>query len=565
MTQNGAIDPITLEVMRNAVQSIADETTAAMVRTAYSPNIKDRMDCSSAILTPDGETVAQTELGTPFHMATIPAAAAVMLQRFPGKSLADGDFIVSNLPYPIGPGHLSDVALLAPVFDGKALIAYVVNMAHHVDMGGYAPGSMPFGVTEIYQEGLQIPPVKLVRKHTLDDDLLSLILQNIRTFKETRGDLMAQIASNNVGIRRVRELCRRHGRAKLRRYMKALLDYAERSMRAGLRRIPPGRYSFEDYVEGDGISEDLIKIKVTVDVGADRVRVDFSGTDPQVKGPMNARISAAQACVYFALKCIIDPDLPTNEGAYRPIEVTAPEGSLVQAVFPAAVCNANILTDQRLVDVVLGALLEAVPDRVVAACSGEMNLVNLGGTDPRTGVYYNYVETYGGGQGAAMDRDGMDGVHTHMTNTRNTPVEVIESSYPFLVERYGLVPDSEGAGTHRGGMGMTREIRLLEGEATFSLSADRRVVGPWGVAGGEPGKTSKCVLVDGDGKRRTLPCKITTQVRQGDKIVVTTPGGGGWGTPRKRDRARVSQDLADGLISARRARDVYKLRSGNRR
>ncbi len=551
------IDPITLEIMRNAYQSIADEMTASLVRTAYSPNIKDRMDCSSAVLTPAGEVVAQTELGTPFHLATIPAAAEMILKRYPLGKLDPGDAVVSNVPYPVGPGHLSDVTLLSPVYRSDEIVALVVNMAHHVDMGGYAPGSMPFNVSEIYQEGLQIPPVKLVKRQVVDREILSFVLQNTRTRNETRGDLMAQVAANNVGSRRINELCDRYGRDEASTCMTALLDYAERSMRAGIGKIPQGKYTFSDYIEGDGFSEELVKIKATIDVCEDRIIVDFGGTDRQVRGPMNARISAARACVYYALKCVIDPELPTNHGAYRPICVRAEEGSLVQAVFPAAVCNANILTDQRLVDVVLGALIEAVPQRVVAACSGEMNLVNLGGIHPDTGIYYNYVETYGGGQGAMHNQDGMDGVHTHMTNTRNTPVEVIEASYPFRVERYGLVADSEGAGRHRGGLGMTRQILFLGEEATFSLSADRKNLSPWGVCGGQEAGRSACTIVSSDGRRRRLPSKITTRVSKGDRIIVVTPGGGGWGDPRQRSRKDTEHDIREELITRRRARDIY--------
>jgi N-methylhydantoinase B len=553
------IDPITLEIMRNGFQSIADEMTAALVRTAYSPNIKDRMDCSCAALTGAGEVVAQTELGTPFHLATIPAGVEVILQKYPLSDLDEGDVIVSNIPYPIGPGHLSDVMTMSPVYHRGEVVALVANMAHHVDMGGYAPGSMPFGVNEIYQEGLQIPPVKLVKRNEVDQEILSFILQNVRTFKETRGDLMAQIGANRVGMKRFTEILDRYGKHQVRLYMRELFDYAERSMRAGIRKIPQGKYTFEDYIEGDGFTEDLVKIRVTIDVKCDGIRVDFTGTDKQVRGPMNARISAARASVYFALKCVIDPDLPTNHGTYRPIEVVAEEGSLVQATFPAAVCNANILTDQRLVDVVLGALLQAVPERVVAACSGEMNLLNLGGIDPRTGTYYNYVETYGGGQGAMHDRDGMDGVHTHMTNTRNTPVEVIESTYPFRVEKYGLVADSDGAGKYRGGLGMTREIVMLGEEANFSLSADRKKLAPWGVFGGQDGGKSDCIIVSKDGKRRRLPSKITTTVKKGDRIIVITPGGGGWGDPRKRNKKAVEKDLCEGFISRKRAKQVYQL------
>jgi len=553
------IDPITLEIMRNGFQSIADEMTAALVRTAYSTNIKDRRDCSCALLTADGEVLAQTELGTPFHLGVMPAAARVILQNYPLSQLDPGDVVISNIPYPVGPGHLSDITLLSPIYCGNEIVALVANQAHHVDVGGYAPGSMPFGVTEIYQEGLQIPPVKLMKRDRMDEEILSLILQNIRTRKETRGDIMAQIAACNVGIKRLTAFLDKYGRKQILVYMKEVLDYAERSMRAGIKGIPQGRYTFEDYVEGDGITDEWIKIRATIDVREDSILVDFTGTDGQVKGPMNARISAAQACVYYVFKCVIDPELPTNSGAYRAIDVKAEEGSLVQARFPAALCNANILTDQRLVDVLLGALLEAVPERVVAACSGEMNLINVGGIDPRTGEYYNYVETYGGGQGAMHNQDGMDGVHTHMTNTRNAPVEIIESSYPFQIEKYGLVPDSEGAGEYRGGLGMTREIVVLAEEIRFSLSADRREIGPWGVSGGHAGDTSDCVVVSKDGKRRRLPSKITTALRKGDRVIIVTPGGGGWGDPRRRSREAVLQDVREGFVSPERAERMYAL------
>ena len=551
------VDPITLEIMRNALQSIADETTAALVRTAYSTNIKDRRDCSSAVLTTKGEVIAQTELGTPLHVGVMPAAVKVILDRFPPDSLKPGDAVISNVPYPVGPGHLSDITLMAPVFYRKHLVGFVANQAHHVDVGGYAPGSMPFGVTEIFQEGLQIPPVKLIRRGRLDEEILALILQNVRTSRVTRGDMMAQIASNNVGIQRLCDLMDRYGRQQVLAYVDEVLDYAERSIRAGIRKMPKGTYAFEDYVEGDGITDDPIKIRASITIRRDSVLVDFAGTDPQCKGPMNARISAAQACVYYVIKCVIDPDLPMNGGTYRAVEVRAEEGSIVQARFPAAVCNANILTDQRVVDVLLGALLQAVPERVPAACSGEMNLVNVGGIHPRTGEYYNYVETYAGGQGALHGQDGMDGVHTHMTNTRNVPAEVIEATYPFRIERYGLVPDSEGAGERRGGLGVTREIVTLGEETKFSLSADRREIGPWGVFGGEAAKTSDCVVVSENGERRGLPSKITTTLAKGDKIFIVTPGGGGRGDPRKRDPGAVRWDVEEELVSRERAREAY--------
>ena len=554
---NKTTDPITLEIMRNALFSIADEMTAALVRTAYSTNIKDRRDCSCAICTVNGEIVAQTEIGTPLHMGVMPGIVRVVLDQYPPETLKPKDVVITNLPYPAGPGHLSDITAVSPIYHKEDVVSVAASTAHHVDVGGYAPGSMPFGVTEIYQEGLQIPPVKIMKQGVIDEEIMALIRQNVRTKAESRGDLMAQIASNNVGARRIGELIGRHSVAHVQTYMEEILDYAERSMIAGIQQLPQGRYSFEDYVEGDGITDALIKIRAALEIQEKRIRIDFTGTDPQVKGPMNARDTAARACVYFVLKAVIDPDLPTNSGSYRPIDIVTPEGSLLQAKFPAAVCNSNILTDQRVVDVLLGALMQAVPERVVAACSGEMNLINVGGIHPRTDEYYNYVETYGGGQGAMWDQDGMDGVHTHLTNTRNAPVEVIESTYPLRVERYGLVPDSEGSGEHRGGCGMVREIVMLGKETKFTLSADRREIGPWGAFGGRAAKTSDCLVISPDGKMKRLPSKVTTTLGRDEKVTIVTPGGGGWGDPFKRAPSKVGWDVLEGLVSPERARDIY--------
>jgi len=407
--------------------------------------------------------------------------------------------------------------------------------------------------------------VKLVKQGAVDQEILALILQNIRTASVTRGDIAAQVAANNVGIARLTEVLDKEGEELTCRCMEELLDYAERSMRAGIRKIPNGSYAFEDYIEGDGIIEELVKIRVTIRIKGDSATVDFKGTDKQVKGPMNLRISAARACTYYVLKCVIDPELPTNSGAYRPIRVLAEEGTLVNAAFPAALCNANILTDQRIVDVLLGAMFQAVPQKVCAACSGEMNLVNIGGINPRTGEYFNYVETYGGGQGALHCQDGMDGVQTHLTNTRNAPVEVMEVSYPFRIDRYGLVPDSEGAGEFRGGCGIEREIVLLGPEAKLSLSADRRKIGPWGVRGGKPAATSDCIVISSDGRKKRLPSKITTGLKKGDTIRLRTPGGGGWGDPKKRDPHRIEKDVTEEMISADRARKIYGYRKGKQK
>ena len=551
------IDPITLEIMRHRWRTIAEEGCASMVRTSYSPNIKDRFDCSTALALPDGQVLAQAEVGTPLHLGIMPAIFASVLDRFALDTFQPADAIITNLPYPEGPGHLPDVSMVSAVFHNGRPIALVATTAHHVDMGGYAPGSMPFGVTEIYQEGLQIPPTRLIREGVMDDSLFALIHQNVRTGSELHGDLMAQYAASRTAERRIAELMRREDPQVVLGSMDPILDYAERRMRAGIAEIPDGRYCFEDFLDDDGVNDDPVRIALTLTIEGDEMVADFSGTSDQVLGPLNARLPAARACVYYAAKAVFDPDLPPCAGAYRPITVNAPEGSILQARFPAAIGNANILTDQRVVDVLLGALHQACPHRVCAACSGEMNLVNIGGIDPRTGEYYNYVETFAGGQGAFHDADGQDAVHTHLTNTRNTPVEVIERSYPLQVSRYGLIPDSEGAGRARGGCGVVRELVCLGERTQVTIGADRRKFTPWGLDGGEAARGAHCTLTKPDGERRLLPTKLNTTLKKGDRLRIETPGGGGWGEPARRDRDAVAHDVAEGLVSPDRARQIY--------
>lgn len=551
------VDPITLEVMRNALYSVSDEMTAGLVRASYSTNIKDRRDCSCAVYTVHGEVVAMSEYGgTPLHLGTMHSSLRTALAAFPPETLEPGDALILNTPYPAGPGHLNDVCIIGPIFVNGELFALAASQAHRVDVGGFAPGSMPFGVTEIYQEGLQITPMKIQRRGELDEHLLAFINQNLRTPEENRGDLLAQIAANNIAQRRVEEIAAKYGRETLRRYMVEMLDYSERRMVAGLRSIPDGVYTAQDVMEGDGIHERLLAIRVTITVRDGHVTADFSATDPQTDGPLNCRWPSVAACVYYVLKCVVDPELPANAGAYRPIDVVTRPGTLLEAQFPAAVCNANIVTTQRIVDTLLRALLPAVPHRVQAACSGTMNLLNIGGFDPATRAYYNHIETYGGGQGAMHDRDGMDGVQNHMTNTRNAPIEVIETTYPLRVVRYGLVPDSEGPGEQRGGLGLHREFQFLGSYTRLTLSSDRKEVAPWGAFGGLPATGSDCVITGPDGLRE-LPSKVTTFVQQGERLRTVTPGGGGWGDPHKRDPERVRRDVAEGLVSVERARDAY--------
>lgn len=554
-----AVDPITLEVMRNAFYSIADEMIAAIIRASYSTNIKDRRDTSAAIYTGTGEVVvvAQSEIGTPLHLGTMHSAVLSAMDAYPFEKLEPGDAIAYNSPYPAGPGHLNDLCLISPIFFEGRLIAITANQAHHVDMGGFAPGSMPFGVREIYQEGLQIPPVRLFRRGELDPELWALIAENVRPRVEVRGDLLAQFAANTVGSRRLGEVAGKYGIDTVRRYLDEMLNYSERRMRAALATIPEGKYSYEDVMEGDGITDKRYTIRVTVEANGETLRADFTDSDDACLGPLNCRWPSVAACVYYVLKGALDPDLPPNAGAYRPVEIVVRPGSLLSATYPQAVCNANIITTQRIVDVLLGALSQAIPDRVQAASSGTMNLLNIGGVDPRNDTYYNYIETYGGGQGAKPDDDGMDAVQNHMTNTRNAPVESIETAYPLRVEAYELIPESEGPGEHRGGVGLRRTLRVEAEQVQITLSSDRAEVHPWGLFGGSPAATSSCVVVSPDGEEERLPSKVTTIVKNGHLIVNETSGGGGWGAAKRRDAKAVQRDVVEGLVSVERAREHY--------
>lgn len=548
-------DPITLEVMRNAFQSVAEEMGAALVRTALSTNIKDRRDCSTAIYTPRGELVAQAE-HIPLHLGLMVSVVKKTLGAYPLKKLVAGDAIITNDPYVSG-SHLPDICMISPVFVDGRCIGLLANLAHHVDMGGIAPGSMPTISSEIFQEGLRIPPVRLRRSGKVDEEMLQLIANNVRTHYETIGDFQAQFAANNVGERRLKEIIAKYGSEKTTFYMRELINYSERRMLSAIENLPRGRFEFEDYLEGDGFSERQLTIRASVDITLNTITVDFTGTSPQAKGSVNSTRAVTLACVYFALKSVIDPELPSSAGTFRPVRIITPEGSLVNPRFPAPVSNANINTAQRIADVILGALAQGMPERVPAASTGSMSIFTIGGANPDSGVYYSYVETYGGGQGAVCNADGMDGVHTNMTNTRNTPAEVIEIAYPLRVEKYGLVPDTDGAGKFRGGLGLTRQITILEHDVTISIGTERRKIRPWGLAGGQPGGPSRTWVEFSQGELQILPSKVTTTLPPGTKIILQTAGGGGYGDPFTRDPLSVATDVAEGLITPTRAREAY--------
>ncbi|MEE8593010.1 MAG: hydantoinase B/oxoprolinase family protein [Candidatus Bipolaricaulota bacterium] len=538
--QPNRIDAITLEVLRNAIAAIADEMNANLVRTSYSPNIKERRDCSSAVFDSLGRMVAQAE-SIPVHLGAMPYSVEAAIRHV--SSFSPGDIVVLNDPY-AGGAHLPDITFVAPVFMEDRLIAFVADRAHHADVGGKEPGSLAGDTVEIYQEGLRIPPIRLWEQGVLKDDLLQLILANVRTPDERWGDLRAQQAACATGIDRMRALCLRVGESMLTDAMCAVLDYSERRMRHQISELPQGEASFEDALDDDGISEGHIPIRVCVRIRGDRVKVDFSGSSEQVRGPVNAVFAVTASATYYAIRAFTDPGIPPNSGCYRPIEITAPEGSIVNACLPAPVVGGNLETSQRIVDVILGALGKLAPERSMAACQGSMNNLAIGGIDPRTGKPFTLYETMAGGFGGRPTKDGIDGIHSHMTNTLNTPVEALETSYPLRVERYELRPGSGGEGQYRGGLGIRRDVTCLAESARVSFLTDRRSTHPYGVEGGEPGALGKNVVTR-NGEETVLPSKGTVTLQYGDTISIQTPGGGGFGPRFRREKAAIDRDLRE--------------------
>jgi N-methylhydantoinase B len=512
-------DLLGLEVVRHALAGVAEEMGATLRRTARSPNITEREDCSCALATPAGELCAQAE-HIPVHLGAMPASIAAVLERF--GDLSDGDAVLVNDPF-AGGSHLNDLTLVSPVFDGQALLGYVATRAHHADVGGKTPGSMPGDSTDIFQEGLRLPPILAWRAGVPDEGVLQVILANSRTPAERRGDLRAQAGANALGANRLRALAQRMGHEALHSAMEELIAYSERAVRAGIAVIPDGAYTFEDVLDSDGAGSGPVRIAATVTVRGDELTVDFSGSAAQVRGNVNAPLAVTVSAVAFVVRAVTGPDVPPTAGGMRPVTVIAPPGCVVNAIVPAAVSAGNVETSQRIVDVIMGALAQAIPDRIPAASQGTMNNLLIGGPA------FAYYETTGGGQGARPGRDGMSGVHTAMTNTRNTPAEALEYAYPLRVRRCELRDGTGGEGRWRGGLGIRRDVEILSDSATVSLQTDRRSRGPWGLAGGGPGTPGRNTLIR-DGVSVPLADKVTLEARAGDVISVETPGGGGWGT-----------------------------------
>jgi N-methylhydantoinase B len=541
-------DPTTLEIYRALYTSVAEEMGIALRRTSFSPNIKERRDYSCAVFDAEGRVIAQGD-HMPVHLGSMPMAVAAALKEV---DLKPGDVVALNDPF-AGGTHLPDVTLVTGVWgnwgkgegvkgnDTKIVsrrfpltplpfaplpLFYVANRAHHADIGGGTPGSMGLA-TDIYGEGVTIPPIRLVRNGELVEDVMRLILANVRSQDERRGDFQAQIGSLKTGAARLLEIVERRGSAEATEYASHLIEYSARLMRGVIASIPDGSYQAVDVLDDDGVGSREVKIKVRITVKGSRVRVDFTGSSPQVAGPVNAVEAITISAVSYVFRCLLGGDVPASAGLMEPIEVTAPRGTVVNAKHPAAVAGGNVETSQRIVDVLFKALAQAMPDRIPAASQGTMNNLTIGGIDPRTGKEFSYYETVAGGMGARPALDGMSAVHTHMTNSLNTPAEALEYAYPLRVRQYSIRKGSGGKGQHRGGDGVIREIESLA-PARMSLLSDRRKNRPYGLRGGGAGDEGKASIIR-NGKAMKIDSKGTWDLEAGDRVRIETPGGGGFG------------------------------------
>jgi N-methylhydantoinase B len=536
-------DPITLEIYRALYTSVAEEMGAALRRTAFSPNIKERRDYSCAVFDAAGRVIAQGD-HMPVHLGSMPMAVAAALREV---EIGPGDVVALNDPF-AGGTHLPDVTLVAGVFDeaagstgqtaGKkiqraarrvppAFLFYVANRAHHADIGGATPGSMGLA-TDVYGEGVRIPPVRIVKGGDMVADVMKLILTNVRSSKERQADFEAQIGSLKTGAVRLLEIVERRGTTEAREYAAHLIAYSSRLMRHAISAIPNGTYQAEDALDDDGISESEVPIRVRITIKGDRARVDFTGSAPQVTGAINAVEAITVSAVSYCFRCLIGGDVPASAGLIEPIEVIAPEGTVVNARPPASVAGGNVETSQRIVDVVFKALAQAIPNRVPAASQGTMNNLTMGGIDPRTGAEFSYYETVAGGMGARPALDGMNATHTHMTNSLNTPAEALEYAYPLRVREYRIRKGSGGKGKSKGGDGTIREIETLA-PAVMSLLSDRRKRAPYGLQGGADGARGQAFVIRRDGRKERLTSKTSREMKPGDRVRIETPGGGGFG------------------------------------
>jgi len=531
-------DPITLEIYRALYTSVAEEMGIALRRTSFSPNIKERRDYSCAVFDSSGRVIAQGD-HMPVHLGSMPMAVAAALREV---QIGPGDVVAVNDPF-AGGTHLPDVTLVMPVSSEQEIVRsrkrkrsktkdqrplfYVANRAHHADIGGATPGSMGLA-TDVYAEGVRIPPIRIVRGGEICDDVMKLILANVRSNQERRADFEAQIGSLKTGATRLLEIVERRGPKEAGDYASHLISYSARLMRHAIAAIPDGSYEAEDALDDDGISAGEVPIRVCINVRGDQARVDFTGSSPQVAGALNAVEAITVSAVSYVFRCLISGDVPASAGLMEPIEVVAPRGTIVNASHPASVAGGNVETSQRIVDVVFKALAHAIPDRIPAASQGTMNNLTIGGVDPRTGAEFSYYETVAGGMGARPGLDGMSATHTHMTNSLNTPAEALEYAYPLRVRHYQIRKGSGGRGRHKGGAGAIREIEALA-PARMSLLSDRRKRAPYGLQGGADGEVGRAFIIRADGSREQLASKGSWDLQAGDRVRIETPGGGGFG------------------------------------
>jgi N-methylhydantoinase B len=554
-----SVDPISFEVIRNALVAATDEMALALKRSAYSTNIKTRSDFSCAFFDAQLRSVAQG-FAQPVHLGSMVEQVPKAVLAYGPENLGPGDVIVTNDPHPSGV-HLNDVSLISPVHCEGELLGYVANLAHHVDVGGGAPASIG-AFREVFQEGVIIPPVKLVAGGAIVDDIFRLILSQIRSKHETAGDFRAQIAANATGVRRVQALVRRHGIEAIRATMEELLEYTERRTRAELAKLPHGIYEAEGSVDNDGYTDEPVRLKARIEIGPDGVRFDTTGSDPQRRAPVNSTYAMTFSAAAYALKCLVDPDLPVNDGFYRVLDLHAPAGTVTNCTWPAPVVG-GWETQTRLVDVMFKALLPAFPERLPAGTKAMMCQAGFGSLDVDAGTYTCFYDTFAGGYGGRFASDGPDAVQTHGQNTENAPVEETELNYPVRIDGLSLVEDSEGPGKFRGGLGLRKDYRF-DLHTTFTVLADRDRSGPHGVFGGHAGRIAEYVHIR-DGVETKLPSKTTLDLVPGDVISVRTCGGGGYGPPAERDPERVLRDVLQGKVSAERARELYQVAIADRR
>ncbi len=537
-------NPVTLEIVRNALYAIAEEMRIILMRSARAPLLKEAGDLSCALTDAEGRLLAEGK-DIPMHLGVMAFTVQEFLKRIPLRTLRPGDVFFLNLPE-VGGNHLPDVKAITPVFIGDTLVAFAINLAHWPDVGGALAGSYVTTAVESYQEGLRIPPTRVFTAGEVDRNVLELILSNVRGREEREGDIFAQYACNDVAVRRLGELFEEHGEATVLACFDRLMDESEQLMREGIRAIPDGIYEGEDYLDDDGITAAPIRVAVRTEIRGDEARFDFTGSSPQVAGPVNTTYFITCSSVYYCLKALVGESIPPNAGCYRPIAVLAPSGAVVNAEPLAAVVGGNHETSQRIVDAVFKALAPVLADRITAGGSNTSGLTLMSGRRPSGQVFVLY-EVYAGGEGASQSRDGTNAVRVHMTNVMNTPVEAIEAAYPLRIEEYSLIPGSGGAGEHRGGLGLRRSYRILTDEVRLTTMIERRRIPPWGVFGGKPGRAFR-IHVNPGGSDPTGVGKGTFRLRGGDLVVVESAGGGGHGDERARPRDLVDLDVAEGYV-----------------